>query len=297
MLNILRQVFYTTLGLTRQKGGINPSSMGFKGLKKDFSAYKAILSSDWNECLAPCGPFDAIMFTYPALATDLEGVFRQYTNNRMTLGAAAEKIGTLLPAPLTPRQMDAYLDAEFCTYTGVPELIQWCLSREILFMINTTGMIGYFQRIFAKGLLPQVPVLAAHPMIRYLPEDTDPPTVLPLLETPDKGRHTESVAREAGVPFHRVGVMGDSGGDGPHFEWGARVGAYRIGSMTKTSLMRYCRDRGIPIHHQFGPGGADGEIPSRRAEMAVDFMGLTPILAECLLKKTDAAGIRSEIQR
>lgn len=32
--------------------------------------YRAMISSDWNECLAPCGPFDAIAFTYPDLEPD-----------------------------------------------------------------------------------------------------------------------------------------------------------------------------------------------------------------------------------
>jgi hypothetical protein len=30
---------------------------------------KAIVASDWNECLAPCGPFDPIPFAYPRLAS------------------------------------------------------------------------------------------------------------------------------------------------------------------------------------------------------------------------------------
>jgi hypothetical protein len=29
--------------------------------------YKGMISSDWNECLAPCGPFDPIAFAYPEL--------------------------------------------------------------------------------------------------------------------------------------------------------------------------------------------------------------------------------------
>jgi len=28
--------------------------------------YKALVSSDWNECLAPCGPLDPISLVYDA---------------------------------------------------------------------------------------------------------------------------------------------------------------------------------------------------------------------------------------
>lgn len=252
-------------------------------MKKDLAVYKAVLSSDWNECLAPCGPFDAILYHYPDLAPHLEGVFREYTQNRITLGEAVATIETLQPAPLTPEEMDAYLDSEFCTYPGVSGLIDWCLSRDILFMINTTGMIGYFQRIFAKQLLPGVPVLSAHPMIRYPSRDTDPETLLALWETTDKGRHTEMVVRTAGVPFHKVALMGDSGGDGPHFEWGATAGARLIGSMTKFSLERFCKDKGIRIHHTFGLTYSKEERPTRQREMEVDFMDLTDILKDWLL--------------
>ena len=136
--------------------------------------YKAIISSDWNECLAPCGPFDCISFNHPQLEAPLTGIFRQYTGNRISLGEAIEKIQQLLPAPVTPEQMDAYLDASFATYPGVADLIEWCLSNRILFMINTTGMLGYFQRAFAKGLLPRVPALSAHPMIRFAGCSSDP---------------------------------------------------------------------------------------------------------------------------
>ncbi len=34
--------------------------------------YKAIISSDWNECLAPSGPFDPIAFVVPGAKTGLE---------------------------------------------------------------------------------------------------------------------------------------------------------------------------------------------------------------------------------
>ena len=118
-------------------------------------SYKAIVSSDWNECLAPCGPFDFISFNYPQLTAELETIFKQYTGNVISLGEAVGQIQKLLPAPITEKQMDNYLDDSFSTYKGVPELIEWCLSNNILIMINTTGMIGYFQRVFAKNLLPK----------------------------------------------------------------------------------------------------------------------------------------------
>ena len=34
--------------------------------------YKAIISSDWNECLAPTGPFDPIAFVYPEIKPRLK---------------------------------------------------------------------------------------------------------------------------------------------------------------------------------------------------------------------------------
>ena len=114
--------------------------------------FKAIVSSDWNECMAPCGPFDFISFAYPELETDLKNVFKQYTGNIISLGEAAQKIPKLLPGPISEEQMDAYLEKCFITYKGVPDLIEWCLSKGILFMINTTGMIGYFQRVFELGV-------------------------------------------------------------------------------------------------------------------------------------------------
>ena len=73
----------------------------------------AIVSSDWNECLAPCGPFDFISFIYPQIEYDLADVFRQYTDNRITLGEAAGTIRNLMPASITSEQIDAYLDDSF----------------------------------------------------------------------------------------------------------------------------------------------------------------------------------------
>jgi len=239
-----------------------------------------MVSSDWNECLAPCGPFDFISFNYPQLASQLESIFKQYTGNFISLGEAVRQIQKLLPAPITEKQMDQYLDESFATYTGVPELIEWCQCNNILFMINTTGMIGYFQRVFAKNLLPKVPVLSAHPMVRYPRGDADPRHIYDLFETMDKSKNTESVGRSFNIPSNKIIIMGDSGGDGPHFEWGFGINAFLIGNMTKPSLKKYCAQKKIPINAQFGPTYANGEIKDLGMEMQVNFMNLAPIIED-----------------
>ena len=71
------------------------------------AAWEAIISSDWNECLAPCGPFDCIAFNFPEFESDLADIFRRYTDNQISLGEAAGKIKNLLQRPITPEQMDA----------------------------------------------------------------------------------------------------------------------------------------------------------------------------------------------
>jgi 2-hydroxy-3-keto-5-methylthiopentenyl-1-phosphate phosphatase len=177
--------------------------------------YNAMVSSDWNGCLAPCGPFDFISFAYPRLKSELNAIFGQYTGNFISLGEAVEQIRKLLPDPISPDQMDAYLDESFSTYTGVPQLIEWCSSNNILFMINTTGMIGYFQRIFAKRLLPRVPVVSAHPLISYPRNTSSSCRVYELLETRDKSKNTAAVARSLAIPAAKIILLGDSGGDGP----------------------------------------------------------------------------------
>lgn len=242
--------------------------------------FKAIVSSDWNECLAPCRPFDCIAFNFPEVESDLTTVFKQFTNNQISLGEAAGKIQKLLPDSLTPDQMDAYLDKSFATFVGVPELIEWCLSNDILFMINTTGLIGYFQRIFAKGLLPRVPVLSAHPMLRYPKKASDPSYVYELCETWDKGSHTEAVARLMDIRAEKIILLGDSGGDGPHFEWGAAAGAFLISSMIKPSLDNYCRDKGIAINLRFGLDYTQGCGQDTQKELQIDFMNLTTTIEE-----------------
>jgi len=246
------------------------------------SPYRAMLSSDWSECLSPCGPFDCLAFIHPELEEELSAVFRQYTGNRISLGEAAAKIKGLLPDPLSQDQMDSYLDASFATYTGVPDLIQWCLDNQILFMINSTGMIGYFQRVFAKKLLPRIPALSAHPLIRYPEHNSDPTRIYELFETRDKGRNTEALAMSEDLRTNKIVLMGDSGGDGPHFEWGAASGAYLISSMTKASLDNYCREKDITIHLRFGLDYSKNKKTDPQSELEIDFRNLITRVDEFL---------------
>ena len=240
--------------------------------------YKAIVSSDWNECLAPCGPFDFISFNYPQLTAELETIFKQYTGNSISLGEAVRQIQKLLPEPISKKQMDMYLDESFATYKGVQEFIEWCMNQNILFMINTTGMIGYFQRVFAKNFLPKIAVLSAHPMVRYLQQSTDPDHIFDLLEIEDKFKNTEAVARSFRIPSNKIILIGDSGGDGPHFKWGAGINALLIGSMTKPSLKRYCDQHNISIDTQFGISYAEKEDKNLHKEMQTNFMDLLPTI-------------------
>lgn len=239
--------------------------------------YRALISSDWNQCLAPCGPFDVITFTYPQLALEIETVFKKYTGNIITLGSAVAQIGALLPEPVSLEQMDSYLDSSFTTYSKVAEFIEGCLSKDCLFMINTTGPIGYFQRVFEKKLLPKVPVLAANPMIRYPGSESDP-LFYELMETQEKGKYTDIVLKKYGIFSGNTVIIGDSGGDGPHFEWGSLNSIYKIASMTKQSLLNYCLAKNITIDQQFGPVYDKGEKRDLQREMAVDFLDLLPII-------------------
>lgn len=239
--------------------------------------FKGIISSDWNQCLAPCGPFDPIAYTYPELTSELTAIFEEYTGNRISLGRANEIIRRRLPESLSIEQMDAYLDHAFVTYRGVPDLIDWCVKNKILFMINTTGVMGYFQRLFAKELLPEVPVISASPMIRYPASETDPSHMYELQEIQDKGKHTEAALTVFRISEKKLVIMGDSGGDGPHFEWGKRQGAYLMGSMAKPSLTNYCAKKNIKIHLFFGPAYQMGEERDGETEMLVDFMELTSV--------------------
>ncbi|RJP20815.1 MAG: hypothetical protein C4520_10705 [Candidatus Abyssobacteria bacterium SURF_5] len=242
--------------------------------------YKAIVSSDWNGCLAPGGPFDCISFHYPSLTPALTGIFKEYTSNRITFQDALERLQELMPSPIDEGQMDAYIDSGFKTYAGVPELIERLLSKDILFMINTTGPQGYFQRLFSKGLLPQIPAFSASPFIRYPRRKSDPALVYDLFDTSDKPKNTAKAMHAHDISARKVILIGDSGGDGPHFEWGNRVGAFLIASMTKESLRNYCADRGITIRLHFGLSYPEAEEADLEKEMQVDFMELEAVFEE-----------------
>jgi hypothetical protein len=245
-------------------------------------SFKAIISSDWNQCLAPCGPFDPIIYNYPDLTLDLATIFKEYTGNKISLGTANKKIKKLLPGPISIQQMDAYLNDSFITYKGVPELIDWCTKNRILFMINTTGFMGYFQRIFAKNLLPKVPAISANSMIRYPYKETDPPQMYDLGEIQDKSINTAYALKSFAIPGKRIVIIGDSGGDGPHFEWGRKHKAYMIGSMAKKSLTNYCNKKQIEINLLFGPTYANGEERIEENEMLIDFMELISVFEKII---------------
>lgn len=239
---------------------------------------RAIVSSDWNACLAPCRPFDYIAFTYPELKPDLDDIFKHYTGNRMPLRDAMQQVKALLPVPISAEQMDAYLDGAFQMYTGVADLMKWCLSRRVLFMINTTGAVGYFQRAVFKKLLPPLPVISAYPEPNFPDAAFAPDQVYPLFEIADKAKHTQEVARKLGVPLSRVIIMGDSGGDGPHFKWGAENNAFLIASMAKPSLQQYCKKEGIQPDCTFGHTYSQSDTPNHAAEMGYNFSGLTTVI-------------------
>ncbi len=247
-----------------------------------YKKYKALVSSDWNQCLAPCGPFDPFIYCYPDLSEDLTAIFKEYTGNIISLGNASERICNILPAPLTIAQMDDYLDSSFRTYKGVPELMSWCEQNNILFMINTTGMIGYFQRIFAKNLLPTIPVISANALLRYPETTIDPPNFYALTEVEDKGQNTGRALHDFSIPEKKTVIIGDSGGDGPHFKWAKEHGAFTIGSMAKLSLIQYCQKNNIRINLLFGPAQSAKTEHIQADEMAIDFMELRSVLMEIL---------------
>jgi hypothetical protein len=245
------------------------------------ATYKALISSDWNQCLAPCGPFDVITFTYPELSFEIDAVFKNYTGNHISLGTAVTKINSLLPGPISIEQMDCYLNHSFETYSGVADLIEWSLSKDLLFMINTTGPIGYFQRVFAKKLLPKVPVLAANPIIHY-PFTQQGPFFHELRETSEKGKYTSLLLQLHKIPSNKTIIIGDSGGDGPHFEWAEKNSVYKIASMTKPSLLDYCSLKNVEINLSFGLVYGKGDQRDQGKEMAVDFLQLRSIFEQIL---------------
>ena len=235
--------------------------------------YRGLISSDWSECLSPSGPFDFMIYVYPEIESGLSAIFRQYTGNQITLGDAMQRCQRLLPAPINQEQMDAYLDANFAHYTGVSKLMESCLSKNILFMINTTGSRGYFERVLAKKLLPCPSALSAHPEITF-GNQTDSYAYYALHEIADKPVNTDKAAKQFQIEPKNIIVIGDSGGDGPHFKWAAEQKAFRIASMAKPSLKTYCQDRQIEINHFFGLSYEAGETRRETDEMEVDFKDL-----------------------
>ena len=244
--------------------------------------YYGMVSSDWSQCLSPNGPFDPLIHLYPDLKPELSLIFKQYTGNEITLGRAIDQVNAMLPGWPSPDQLDLYLEACFATYSGVPELIRWCRRNGILFMVNTTGFAAYFQRVLSKGLLPAVDVLSAQSKWRFSSLQTDPIHMIELKEVEDKARNTAAIAEKFSIPGNRIVLMGDSGGDGPHFEWGAAIGATLIGSMTKPSLRNFCSGRKISILHQVGHTYQSGESISTDKERGYDFRSMIDILASAI---------------
>ncbi len=244
--------------------------------------YIGMVTSDWSECLSPSGPFDVMIFHHPHLRDPMEQIFRAYTGNDMTLDQAMRRIGALLPAPIGPEEMDAYLESEYAVYADVAALRQWCRDNRILFMINSTGAIGYFQRVFARGRLAPPEALAANPMIRFASGARDPDIILPVVTTDDKPLHSAAVAERFHIPLRRVVVIGDSGGDGPHFAWGARHGATLVASLAKSSLLDYCRRGNIEIHHHWNPGPAGSAGNPARERVSRDLDGLIRAIRQAL---------------
>jgi phosphoglycolate phosphatase-like HAD superfamily hydrolase len=244
--------------------------------------YRGLISSDWSECLSPNGPFDFMAYVYPDLGPDLSVIFKQYTANEIALSEAMQRCQKRLPAPIRVEQMDAYLDEHFTHYSGVPELMEACRSRNILFMINTTGSRGYFQRVFSKKLLPRISALSANPGLCFTASKNDPTARFDLHEIADKPINTERAAAHFEIAPDKIIVMGDSGGDGPHFKWAAEKQAVRVASMAKPSLKSYCNAQQIKIDRFFGLSYEAGEDRREADEMRVDFRELLSFFEDCL---------------
>ncbi len=120
-------------------------------------------------------------------------------------------------------------------------------------------------------------------MVRYPKQDSDPNMIFDLFEIKDKGKNTEAAVRHFNIPFNKIILMGDSGGDGPHFEWGTKADAFLIGSMTKSSLEKYCQKKNININVRFGISDTAGEKKDLKKEMQIDFMDLTSRMEDLIL--------------
>ena len=95
-------------------------------------------------------------------------------------------------------------------------------------------------------------------------------------------KNTQAVARCLDISAEKIILMGDSGGDGPHFEWGAESGAFLIGSMTKASLDGYCREKRIVINLRFGLDCSKGETQDPKKELEPDFMKLAATIEKII---------------
>ncbi len=246
------------------------------------NAYVGMVTSDWSQCLSPTGPFDAFVFHYPDIQSQLDRIFKSYTSNEISLSRAVEQVIKILPAPLTIGQMDGYMSGRFEAYRGVRDLIRWCRDHRILFMINTTGFMAYFQRAFARGLLPPITALSAQSIFRFEKSQYDPHDMVELSEIEDKAANSAAIAQQFKIAPEKIVIIGDSGGDGPHFQWGAEIGATLVGSMTKPSLGNFCREKGIQIHCQFGHAYASGEKISIEKERQFDFQDLSIVISDVL---------------
>jgi hypothetical protein len=215
----------------------------------------------------------------------VDSVFERHSSHKISLRQAYKSLLNRLPhSQITQEEMDAYLDVSFETYKGIPELIEWCKENDLLFMINTTGMLGYFQRVATKKLLPRIPILSANSTIVFPESPSDPQVVLDLCEIEDKPKNTEAMLSRFNIPHNRAILLGDSGGDGPHFKWGAKRGAFLIGSMTKDSLTSFCRQNGIIIDLHFGVNYKPNDRRQLGRRMQCDFMDLRPHI-EAFLKR------------
>lgn len=211
--------------------------------------YKALISSDWNECLSPSTPFEPICFHYPNLKNKLNYIFTLYTSNKITYSSALEEIKKIMPKSFCKEHMDKYLTSSFSLYRGVREFIEWCRANAILFMINTTGWVGYFQRAMKLNLMPHVNIISANPFLKFKDKFSNV-YFMDLYETEDKGKNTEIIAKRFGIT--NIFLIGDSGGDGPHFLWGKKNNAILIGCMTKPSLVNFCNNNNIKIDYYVG---------------------------------------------
>ena len=119
-------------------------------------------------------------------------------------------------------------------------------------------------------------------MIRFSETGSDPRHIYDLFETGDKANNTETAIRSFGISSDRVVLMGDSGGDGPHFEWGSKTGAFLIASMTKSSLDEYCSKKNIEIDLRFGIDRTRDDKRNVREEMQVNFMDLATTIEDII---------------